>query len=114
MGKLSAYRRFSPAGAAASILFVLAALTVATLPAAAQSPASSTADAPQAGAQNAAQKPADAQTPGDDQGPAGTVKVNVNVVGLFFNVKDKHGALIPNLTKNDFDVLEDGKPQTIK
>ncbi|MGB8967968.1 MAG: VWA domain-containing protein, partial [Candidatus Sulfotelmatobacter sp.] len=93
---------------------VLAALTVATLPAAAQSPASSTADAPQAGAQNAAQKPADAQTPGDDQGPAGTVKVNVNVVGLFFNVKDKHGALIPNLTKNDFDVLEDGKPQTIK
>ncbi len=114
MGKLSAYRRFSPAGAAASILFVLAALTVATLPAAAQSPASSTADAPQAGAQNAAQKPADAQTPGDDQGPAGTVRVNVNVVGLFFNVKDKHGALIPNLTKNDFDVLEDGKPQTIK
>ena len=114
MGKLSAYRTFSPAGAAASILFVLAALTVATLPAAAQSPASSTADAPQAGAQNAAQKPADAQTPEDDQGPAGTVKVNVNVVGLFFNVKDKHGALIPNLTKNDFDVLEDGKPQTIK
>ena len=33
---------------------------------------------------------------------------------LFFNVKDKHGALIPNLTKNDFEVSEDGKPQTIK
>ena len=33
---------------------------------------------------------------------------------LFFNVKDKHGALIPNLTKDDFEVTEDGKPQTIK
>ena len=43
-----------------------------------------------------------------------TLKVNVNVVQLFFNVKDKKGALIPNLTKNDFEVLEDGKPQTIK
>src|SRR2546428_11761232 len=43
-----------------------------------------------------------------------TLKVNVNVVQLFFNVKDKHGALIPNLTKDDFQILEDGKPQTIK
>ena len=43
-----------------------------------------------------------------------TLKSYVNVVNLFFNVKDKRGALIPNLTKNDFDVLEDGKPQTIK
>ena len=40
----------------------------------------------------------------------GTLKVNVNVVQLFFNVKDKKGALIPNLTKSDFQVLEDGKP----
>ncbi|HEV3208453.1 MAG TPA: VWA domain-containing protein [Terriglobales bacterium] len=43
-----------------------------------------------------------------------TLKVNVNVVQLFFNVKDRKGALIPSLTKNDFDILEDGKPQTIK
>jgi VWFA-related protein len=50
----------------------------------------------------------------EDQSPAETLKVNVNVVGLFFNVKDKHGTLIPNLTKTDFQVLEDGKPQTIK
>jgi len=57
---------------------------------------------------------ASAQKPDDDQGPAGTVKVNVNVVGLFFNVKDKHGALIPNLTRDDFQVLEDGTQQTIK
>lgn len=43
-----------------------------------------------------------------------TLKVNVNVVQLFFNVKDKKGALIPTLTKDDFQILEDGKPQTIK
>jgi VWFA-related protein len=43
-----------------------------------------------------------------------TLKVNVDVVQLFFNVKDKKGGLIPNLTKDDFQILEDGKPQTIK
>ena len=42
------------------------------------------------------------------------IKSRVNVVQLFFNVKDKHGALIPGLTKDDFQILEDGKPQTIK
>lgn len=50
----------------------------------------------------------------DSQQPTETLKVNVNVVQLFFNVKDKHGMLIPNLTKNDFDIAEDGTPQTIK
>ena len=49
----------------------------------------------------------------DDQSME-TLKVRVNVVQLFFNVKDKKGALIPNQTKNDFELLEDGKPQTIK
>jgi len=48
----------------------------------------------------------------DDQLP--TFTSNVNVVNVFFNVKDKHGNLIPNLKKEDFQILEDGKPQTIK
>lgn len=52
------------------------------------------------------------QSPGDQS--VSTLKVNVNVVQLFFNVKDKHGGLIPALTKNDFEVMEDSKPQTIK
>lgn len=43
-----------------------------------------------------------------------TLKVNVDVVQLFFNVKDKRGALIPSLTKDDFQVFEDGKSQTVK
>jgi len=50
----------------------------------------------------------------DDQTSTETLKVNVEVVQLFFNVKNKHGALIPNLTKDNFDLSEDGKPQTIK
>jgi len=49
----------------------------------------------------------------DDQSVE-TLKVQVNVVQLFFNVKDKKGALIPNQTKDDFELFEDGKPQTIK
>src|SRR5437868_4832781 len=43
-----------------------------------------------------------------------TLKVNVDVVQLFFNVKDKRDALIPSLAKSDFNIFEDGKPQTIK
>jgi VWFA-related protein len=107
MPRSSAYRRPSSALAGVSILFFLfflAALSAASPLALGQSPAQTPA----------VQKPADDQKADDDQGPAGTVKVNVNVVGLFFNVKDKHGALMPNLTKSDFEVLEDGKPQTIK
>ncbi len=46
--------------------------------------------------------------------PVTTLKVNVQVVNIYFNVKDKRGALIPNLKKEDFQVSEDGKPQTIK
>ena len=40
--------------------------------------------------------------------------VNVNVVNLFFTVKDSHGVPVHNLSQKDFEVFEDGKPQTIK
>jgi VWFA-related protein len=50
----------------------------------------------------------------EQEQPVDTLRVNVNVVQLFFNVKDKRGALIPNLAKDDFELLEDGKPQNIK
>ena len=50
----------------------------------------------------------------DQDQSAATLQVNVNVVQLFFNVKDKKGALIPDLKKENFHILEDGKPQTIK
>jgi len=43
-----------------------------------------------------------------------TISVSVDVVSILASVRDKKGALIPNLTKDDFTVLEDGKAQTIK
>lgn len=46
--------------------------------------------------------------------PAATLRVNVNLVSLYFTVHDKRGALIPNLKKDDCSVLEDKAPQTIK
>lgn len=51
-----------------------------------------------------------------EEDPAATLKVNVDVVNLFFNVKEKekNGRLLPNLLKDDFQVFEDGAPQTIK
>ena len=64
-----------------------------------------------------------ASSPGPDQGgdqaadndrAVETLRVNVGVVQLFYNVKDKKGGLIPNLAKDSFQVLEDGKAQTIK
>ena len=53
-------------------------------------------------------------TPADQDQSVETLKVRVNVVQLFFNVKDKKGALIPSQTKDDFEIFEDGKPQTVK
>ncbi len=61
----------------------------------------------------AAAAPAAANAQSQDE-PVQTFKTGVEVVQLFFNVKDKHGALIPGLAKDNFDVFEDGKPQTIK
>ena len=97
MPRLSAYQRFLPSVVAA-VLFCLAAVSGIGSPALAQSSTPS--------------RPGDAQQPPEKSDE--TLKVNVNVVGVFFNVKDKHGALIPNQTKDDFEVFEDGKPQTIK
>src|SRR6202162_6060280 len=67
-----------------------------------------------ASAQQSAPSPDQNHQDQDQDQSATTLKVNVNVVQLFFNVKDKRGALIPSLTKDDFTVFEDGKPQTIK
>jgi VWFA-related protein len=61
-----------------------------------------------------AQEPQSPQPAQNSDQSAETLKVNVNVVQLFFNVKDKKGGLIPDLTKEQFQIWEDGKPQTIK
>jgi Ca-activated chloride channel homolog len=40
-------------------------------------------------------------------------KVNVKLVNVFVTVTDEHGAPVAGLTKDDFELEEDGKPQTI-
>ena len=43
-----------------------------------------------------------------------TIKVQVEVVNILFNVRDKRGGLVGNLSKDDFTIFEDGKQQDIK
>jgi len=48
--------------------------------------------------------------PEDDQ-PEASFKLQVNLVDMFFTVKDKSGQLIPHLSKDDCTVAEDKQPQ---
>jgi VWFA-related protein len=45
---------------------------------------------------------------------AATIAIDVKVVTLPVTVRDKHGKIIRDLTKDDFTLQEDGRPQTIK
>jgi VWFA-related protein len=95
---------------------MLVTLCLMLTPCLAQVPASSPKpdSAPQVKTEGQTASGQTAASPGSDEKPQETLKVNVNVVQLFFNVKDKKGTLIPNLNKADFDIAEDGKPQVIK
>lgn len=53
------------------------------------------------------------QNPAPEQSTT-TLRVSTEVVNVLAIVKDKHGKLIPGLTKNDFSLEEDGKPQDIR
>ncbi|MGC2694492.1 MAG: VWA domain-containing protein [Candidatus Angelobacter sp.] len=61
------------------------------------------------------------QPPAKDQEPINKGQDNipvfrksVNLVNVLFTVKDKHGTMLPNLPKEEFELMEEGKPQTIK
>src|SRR5262249_26664930 len=43
-----------------------------------------------------------------------SIAVDVKVVNLPVTVRDKHGTIVQNLSKDDFVLQEDGRPQTIK
>ncbi len=43
-----------------------------------------------------------------------TIRLDVNLVSILASVRSKTGALISNLTKDDFKIYEDGKEQQIK
>lgn len=56
-----------------------------------------------------------AQPPSDsNQDTDAAIKVDVDVVSLYCTVHNKQNGLVSSLTKNDFDLAEDAKPQTIK
>src|SRR6266849_3210074 len=42
------------------------------------------------------------------------IKVDVNLVNVLCTVRARNGALVGNLQKSDFQIVEDGKPQEIK
>lgn len=42
------------------------------------------------------------------------IKVDVDIVSVLASIRDKHGAFVNNLTKDDFQIFEDGKLQTVK
>lgn len=48
------------------------------------------------------------------QDAAATIAVDVKVVTLPVTVRDKHGKIVRDLTKDDFTLQEDGRPQTIR
>jgi VWFA-related protein len=69
-----------------------------------QSPAATTATPSQ-------QQP-QLKTP-QQQGPEPKIVVQVKTVSVLATVRDKHGKIVSNLSKDDFTLQEDGRPQTI-
>ncbi len=78
-------------------VFILTALVVAA------------AQARQQGAQSQEAQP---QTK-TEQGSTPKISVDVKTVSVPVTVRDKHGKIISNLTKEDFVVEEDGRPQAV-
>jgi Ca-activated chloride channel family protein len=101
-----------------NLLCLALAACFAAAAAPSQQPApSAPAQTPAAPAQPSAAQPAQdsgaqAVQPGGDAGSensASTFKLGVNEVSLIFTVTDSHGRYIPNLTQNDFALLDDQK-----
>jgi VWFA-related protein len=76
----------------------------------APAPQSPAAASPQSPAQTPAQQPGAAPSlPTQDQ-PTETIKVQVNEVNLIFTVTDKKGKFITGLKRENFGLLDDGRP----
>ncbi|HXR37496.1 MAG TPA: VWA domain-containing protein [Terracidiphilus sp.] len=55
-----------------------------------------------------------APAPTEDEQSVATFKLQVNLVDVFFTIKDKQGNLIPHLTRDDCTISEDKEPQKLK
>ena len=93
-------------------LFLFLTIAIAVSPAQVPKPPWATGSSSQA-------KPASADssknsdTASAAQNPETTLKVDVKLVNVFVTVTDEHGAPVAGLKKENFILLEDGKPQTI-
>ena len=94
------------------IALLLAFISLGAISARAQEDAPPKPDPPRPG--DKAQQSQDQPIQVEKQDQIPTYRKNVTVVTVQFNVKDKHGELIPNLPKDRFELFEEGKPQTIK
>jgi VWFA-related protein len=83
----------------AALLFLMLALAVQDFRAQEKPP-----ESPQAQAQPELKRPQEGQP---------KIAVEVKTVSVLATVRDKHGKIISNLTKDDFQLDEDGRPQTI-
>src|SRR5712671_1576615 len=63
--------------------------------------------------QPAAPKPVKASPTPVAAPPPLVEKIEVSVVNVDVTVTDRHGLPVPGLTRDDFEILEDGKPQPI-
>jgi len=95
------------------LAFLLVLLSLAALPGLAQEDAPPVPDKPRPGDKLPQRRSDDGQVV-EPQGKIPVFRKNVTVVTVLFTVKDKHGLMVPNLPKERFELLEDGKPQTIK
>jgi VWFA-related protein len=99
----------SACAAALSAILLLGNLSAQTAPAS-QTPPSTQAPSSQTA-------PGSQPAPNSQTAPlpkAAPISVDVNVVNLLASVRDKHGKLVNNLTKDDFVLQQDGHAQTIK
>ena len=63
---------------------------------------------------SAPSSPASAPSSSSPRDAVASIAVDVNVVALPVVVRDKHGAIVKDLTKDDFTLQENGRPQPIK
>jgi Ca-activated chloride channel homolog len=106
----SAQKRFS-----LQLLFLLILLTVAVSHAQVPKPPwASGGTSPAKSASTDSSKSNDSvRSTNAAQNAGATLKVDVKLVNVFVTVTDGHGAPVGGLKKEDFALLEDGKPQTI-
>jgi len=90
---------------------LVALLVLASVAALAQVPKPPWASTGSGNAKTAPAAPADSN--GEAADPKTTIKVDVKLVNVFVTVTDQHGAPVGGLTKDNFELEEDGTPQKI-